>query len=117
MTPLLQWTGSGFSLELGALENRIKTITSGHTSSACWQEGWGSSKLRVCHASQRPTQVFAVWGLRSRSSSRPADETWPAPQAAGAAVPGAGNAARETGRIGDPGGIAQQTLAADDRGF
>ena len=64
-------------------------------------------RLHEYHASQRTTQVFAVWGLRSRSSNWPANEKWSAPQAARAAFPGAGNAGGETGRAGKPGGITQ----------
>src|SRR5438105_4285219 len=112
MTPLLQWTGCGFSLETGSprkpsKDNNFPTLI------LCLRgkEGWGLVGSGVCHASQRSIQVFAVWGLRSRSSGRPAVETWPAPQAARAALPGVGDAAEAAGRTREPGGIAQQTLA------
>src|SRR6266542_3294014 len=66
--PLPQWTGSGLSMETGYprkpnKDNSFRTLIL-HLRG---KQGSGLVSSRVCHASQRPTQVFAVWGLRSRS--------------------------------------------------
>src|SRR4029077_7455068 len=61
--------------------------------------------------------AFAVWGFRSRSSTRRADEAGQTAAIARATLSTAGYVAGKARRTGQPGGTARKDLAANDRGL
>src|SRR5690348_5582343 len=72
----------------------------------------------ICHAAgQLPTQALAIWGFRSRSPTRRADEAGQTPAIARATLSTARDVAGKARRAGQPGGTARKDLAADDRGL